>query len=387
MGLNIKNRLVRSFLALDPPFFRRYRPKAVERSAVFLSGHPGTQVLAEIGEDVDLAAPVLNDVRAFEHYQALAQRKGIRRFVLELVHARVWGRDCAVITDEGIMLGDVSRQFGITGDPSRHFIFNTPLLRKPAVVKGKAAVISTAGASVYYHWMLDIVPRFLMLKDNDMLQGVEHFIWTNNGLPFQQQVFELLGVEKQKIINPAQEQQFHVQVEKLVVPSLLSELNKVNAYECGLLRKFLMPFAADPPVSGKRIYISRQKAGTRYIVNEEELFRLLKPLGFVFVEMETLSLREQIGLFVKAEIIVGAHGSAFTNIVFSMPGTKLVDILPETNIVSCFYGIAGQLGIGYFGYMDKAVPVNGSYRNDCILVDMELFKDYLQGKVLNQEIW
>jgi hypothetical protein len=383
MGLNIKNRLVRSFLALDPPFFRCYRPKAVETATVFLSRHPGIQVLAEEGDDVDIPPPTLNDSRAFDRYKELVQRKGNERFILELRNGRVWGRDCAVISDDGVMLSDVSRQFGASGDHTRHFIFNTPLLRRPVMVEGRTAVISTAGANVYYHWMLDIVPRFLMLKENDMLRGVDQFVWSNIGLPFQQQMFELLDIDTRTVINPAQGRQFHVQAKKLLVPSLLSKLNEVNAYECGLLRKFLIPFAVDPAVNGRRFYVSRKKAGTRYIVNEAEVLGWLEQLGFVSVELETLSLKEQIGLFRKAEIIIGAHGSAFTNIVFSKPGTKLVDVLPDTNIVSCFYGIAGQLGVDYFGYIDKAVPVNQSSKNDCILVDMEQFKEYLQAKVLN----
>ena len=42
-----------------------------------------------------------------------------------------------------------------------------------------------------------------------------------------------------------------------------------------------------------------------------------------------LNFLEQIYLFNNAKIIIGPHGAAFTNIIFSNPDTNIVEIIPD----------------------------------------------------------
>lgn len=67
----------------------------------------------------------------------------------------------------------------------------------------------------------------------------------------------------------------------------------------------------------------------RLLANEITLFTELRKLGFVAIEPGALSFRDQIRIFSEAEIVVGLHGSAFANIIFSRPGCIVIDILPE----------------------------------------------------------
>lgn len=82
----------------------------------------------------------------------------------------------------------------------------------------------------------------------------------------------------------------------------------------------------------RRLYLSREGAkmtSARLLANEITLFTELRKLGFVAIEPGALSFRDQIRIFSEAEIVVGLHGSAFANIIFSRPGCIVVDILPE----------------------------------------------------------
>ena len=46
---------------------------------------------------------------------------------------------------------------------------------------------------------------------------------------------------------------------------------------------------------------------------------------------ERLSFKKQIYLFKNASVVLGAHGAAFTNIVYCRPGTKIIEIIPSNH--------------------------------------------------------
>ena len=62
------------------------------------------------------------------------------------------------------------------------------------------------------------------------------------------------------------------------------------------------------------------------IQNDNEVFNFLKEKGFSKYRVGELSFFEQIYLFNNAKIIIGAHGSAFTNLAFCKPGAKIIEV-------------------------------------------------------------
>ena len=48
-------------------------------------------------------------------------------------------------------------------------------------------------------------------------------------------------------------------------------------------------------------------------------------------QISKLDFSEQIHLFKNAKIIIGPHGAAFTNIIFSNPGLKIIELIPRTH--------------------------------------------------------
>jgi capsular polysaccharide biosynthesis protein len=98
----------------------------------------------------------------------------------------------------------------------------------------------------------------------------------------------------------------------------------------------------------KRIYIRRK--WSRIITNESDLWEILKPYGFIKVELETLSVADQAQLFSSAEVIVGAHGAGLVNLTFCKPGTKVIEIFSPTYITPLYWAISsfGNLKHHYF---------------------------------------
>ena len=63
--------------------------------------------------------------------------------------------------------------------------------------------------------------------------------------------------------------------------------------------------------------------------------------------MGKLDFFEQIYLFNNAKIIIGPHGAAFTNIVFSNPDLNLIEIIPDNHPNKKCERICNLLKINY----------------------------------------
>jgi capsular polysaccharide biosynthesis protein len=67
----------------------------------------------------------------------------------------------------------------------------------------------------------------------------------------------------------------------------------------------------------RRIYLSRQRAKHRRVINDVALWQLLSAYGFELVELEELKFSEQVKLFHDCRILVGAHGAGLSTAIFS----------------------------------------------------------------------
>ncbi len=79
----------------------------------------------------------------------------------------------------------------------------------------------------------------------------------------------------------------------------------------------------------ERLYVSRQAAGRRRIVNHEAFLSVMEAEGFVTVRMEELDFWEQAAHFAAARTIVTVHGAGCANLLFSAPGTTLIEMYPR----------------------------------------------------------
>lgn len=100
----------------------------------------------------------------------------------------------------------------------------------------------------------------------------------------------------------------------------------------------------DDPGAPKRIYVSRRGSLTAQLLNEAELEAALEARGFMIVRPHEWSIRDQIILFHRAEIVVGATGVAMANVLFCRPGTKIVEIQPDNAAGVWVNGLAQRIG-------------------------------------------
>lgn len=254
----------------------------------------------------------------------------------------------ATITPDNLLLDDLSRSYpgelpGCTKrDRTRHEIFRQNSLPPLETINGTVAVVAGLSGHTYFHWMVDILPRLELLR-----QSGWSFDWllTNKiNQPFQRETLEKVGIPANKVLTA--DQYPHIQAQELLVPSFVSSLGWATKRSLAFLRR---TFISQPtPKMPKRIYISRQQAKYRKILNEKEVMEILKPLGFVSITLEGRSVAEQATLFAQAEAIVAPHGGGLTNLIFCQRGTKVIELVSPNYIRHYYWVISQQLGLQHY---------------------------------------
>jgi capsular polysaccharide biosynthesis protein len=317
-------------------------------------------------------APQTTDTRIYWKFEKLLTDTPQSTFLIEANNWHVWGNQGAVITDRGYLFKDVSREF----EKPDHSIFKQFKLAPPALLNGTSAVITASGADMYYHWMFDILPRIKLLMDCDLIDSIDQYILDYRDIPFQKEALTTLKIDPAKISRSNDHFKYHVLAERLIVPSLPSKLDVVSTDACRfLVDTFLDKGAASK--FGSKIYLKR--TGKRELVNKVEIESYLESLGFESVKCENYTVAEQAAIFYNADIIIGPHGAAFTNIVFCKPGTKVIEFFSPMWINPCYWTISNEVSLKYYYLVGEGTPPPDNYSNaKGTNADIQLNPDKLQ---------
>lgn len=324
--------------------------------------------------------PLTVDNDVFFKYENFYRRTEPEQFILKLNNGRVWGRNGAVITTDDVFISDVSQEFGKAKfDSSLHSIWRRLKLRKPTEINGSVALIASPGGNVYAHWLCDILPRMMMLKERGILDAVDKIVMSFGFLDWQMETLERLGIDRTKIINIIDDPEFHMRAKTLYVTSYPNEHGTVNGWVCEVARDIYVG-KEQPSKKTERLYVSRAKAIGRQMANEDEVFGFLqKEYGFKKIFAEEFSTPEKARLFFDAECIIGPHGGGFTNLLFCSSGCKVVDVFPPSlaDFTTYFWVLANANNLNYsyfFGNGEMPTPQKDiSVRNQNIDVDMNRF--------------
>ena len=281
-------------------------------------------------------------------------------FVAIIPKARCLYHDGVVVSPGHRLLADVS---WFRRDPK----FKPQLLPHPAMyelmlppiqhIDGRVAVISSLGHDNYYHWMFQILPRFEVIQQ----YGIDpDYYVVNTNTPFQKESLQILHISEDRILNPTNST--HIEADELIVPSLLEPFGMNTSppsRACFYLRsKFLKNNV--PKRSDRALYITRDDANVRRVLNEQEIREDLMDNGFEVLSLSSFTLRQQVEMFSEAKIIVAPHGSGLTNAVFCERGSVLIEFMPEDRVENFFHRLARIVGMEYY----RIVGSKGGHRGD-----------------------
>jgi capsular polysaccharide biosynthesis protein len=211
------------------------------------------------------------------------------------------------------------------------------------LVPGRTILLSGPAHNNYYHWLVDCLPKMML---------AEHFMEDADAVKFaipvgafQKESLSILGVPREKIVELDLKRGYRF--EQCVFIDRLSG----NGWELRpSLGKFLKEFGkkalnnASHNIGNKRrnIYIDRRSASARKIVNEDYLVKELELLGFEIVQLEKLTITQQIVLFSEVGIVVAPHGAGLTNLIFCKGEVSVIEIFSEIYINSCFWHLCSM---------------------------------------------
>lgn len=234
------------------------------------------------------------------------------------------------------------------------------------------------GWGSYYEFVVYIVAKLLRIED---ALGPE--IWKQAKLayprrvqPYERDFLQALGIDEDRVIDT---RTFGgaVGASRIVVANNHTRRHP-SPDDIHRLRRRFVPRDGN---ASRRLYISR--AGTRRVVNESELRPILDRHGVEFIPDVPRSLREQVDLFRQASLIIGPHGAAFTNIIWSPPGTRLIELFGQTYYPPHFQYLAEILEHRYACWMDAGGSrQSNATRHDDLYVDPVVFARLLESALV-----
>jgi capsular polysaccharide biosynthesis protein len=323
---------------------RPHRPAGYyARVEDYLEKNPGAGVVNEIYPREQYARPMPHTMEGGPPHPIFAPLGEVTVAapkIIQLYGARYWGYNAGVIIGrDNKLLHDLSPDvWGI--ESHRAFAqWRYPPCRH---IKGVVAVLSTAEADRnYWHWTYELLPRIHYLaKANFGPETVDYYVINHRGRPFQLEALPRLGLPPEKILLA--DERLHFTADHLLTTSLKTGQLQISRRDTNWLRDDFGAVQDTRPF--RRLYLSRRGCAFRRILNESEIEPILRAQKFEIFEPDKLSLAEQITRFAEAKVIVGPHGSAFTNTVFASPEAVIAEVIPESYVDPAFWAVSTAVG-------------------------------------------
>lgn len=193
----------------------------------------------------------------------------------------------------------------------------------------------------YYHWTAECLPRVRLLEryaDDTgeyptLLVPADRPSWMTESLTIADYPGSVAGLSEGI-----------TRADRLVVPTFPDP----TPIECAWLRDRMREGAGvprDERCSRERIYVARGDATVRRITNRDAVQRVFDEFDIDTYLLSDLSVREQIDLFSRAELVVGPHGAGLTNVVFG-DDLDVVELF-GSDLVATFDRLAEFMGHDY----------------------------------------
>ncbi|QDT01562.1 glycosyltransferase family 61 protein [Adhaeretor mobilis] len=277
-------------------------------------------------------------------------------WVARLQNGRSVGRHCIAMTSTGEAIQETGFNFSLAGGSkftlSRRALRNHRFRREgdltlrrslPRIqhVSGRVATLNTVSSHNFYHWMVDILPRYATLHRAGFMAD---YYLVDCQSSFQRRVLGELGIAESQLIQP--HCGLTLEADQLLVPSKPSP--ECQRHLGRMLADKLL--ACEPASSApcRRLFISRRQAATRRLANETEFDVFLNERGFETHCFENYDLAEQCRLISEADTIVATHGAGLANLQFAKPGTRVIEIVPEGRFNSnCYPTMSRTFGLDH----------------------------------------
>ncbi|MDB5133933.1 MAG: glycosyltransferase family 61 protein, partial [Mucilaginibacter sp.] len=232
----------------------------------------------------------------------------------------------------------------------------------------------------YYHWICESIFRLWLVRDkiDQLILVLPDFYKDADFIMGSLEPFNIRNI----FFIPAGKS---LMVKNLCLPQIKPVCDSYKASHIKQVRDFYRNYVLlKKDISVRRedkLYVSRQLAGRRKVMNEEEVLEILERHGFTIFYPERFSFLEQVAIFSDVKYLVGMHGSGLTNLLFMGKGTSLLELHKnQTNELNhpspLFWYMAEALEINYYHQScethGKEDYFEGEYQVDVDLLEKNL---------------
>lgn len=245
-----------------------------------------------------------------------------------------------------------------TDEFSGIFLMRQWLARSLVSEKVTGLVYDHWAYSNYYHWLIDTLPRLLLLRE----RYPDCVLLVPAPTPsYMSLTIAALGF---KAVQPVP-QGYFVHVRKLIMPSHIAPPGKQDPGLMRQLRQELTKNVVLPILTGllpgRRLYVSRSKQQARRLANEDELSALLVHYAIEVIYFEDMDFKQQVESMQNVELLIGVHGANLTNMLFLASGAKVIELFNQTICNPCYFHLASNLELDYYALPCEPVAGTGVF--------------------------
>ncbi|WP_259221395.1 glycosyltransferase family 61 protein [Salinibacter ruber] len=181
----------------------------------------------------------------------------------------------------------------------------------------------------YFHWLFDGIGRLQLLEKAGHDLSEFCYVFREPLTSWQRDTLRGIEVPLDKCHTF---EWFDFRVDRMVVLPCPWNRRRYSVSNMNWMRERFRGAYCDPELearpANRKIFIKRRDSEGRSILNRSELMPLIKEAGFEAVYLSDLTFPQQVRLFARADVILGAHGAGLANMVFS----------DDAQIVEIFFG-------------------------------------------------
>ena len=223
-------------------------------------------------------------------------------------------------------------------------------LEPTARLSGVTLSLCSEWSENYGHLLFDALSRVSLFERSGYnWDDVSHVLVPNLSSEGRRSAAQLCGIPPEKMV--ALSTVSVVECEELIAPSFPG----LRCNSPTWVGEYWRSKSPQVPQQRKRLFLSR-RGSRRTLIDEDALTPVLEAAGFETIVASDNGIRD---LLPQAEIIIGPHGAALTDVMFCHPGSVLIELTPSGHIEPYYYTAADSAGMSYFSILG-AYP-NGQY--------------------------
>ena len=234
------------------------------------------------------------------------------------------------------------------------------------------------------HWMLNIFSRLMFAARFPDLRSLPLVLGHGVG-KMHFDCLERAGYSRDQVVIVGPDTIY--EFETLWMPSMLYHGYRGELYWSAkivdFVRECLLPASPAAPRANKRYYLARLNARWRRLVNEEEVIARAEARGFEVIDPADYTIAEQADMASSAEAIMGPAGAGMMMLLFTAPGTKIIEMIYDFPAMDIHPTICRHIGLSYHRVHGEAVKLGDDPLNHDFSVKIGDVEQVL-SEVLNE---